>query len=201
MAKQNRDDADKRRKMFEIAVGALQEKGWTVTRVPGWKPSERRLSRSGNRPLRATIRTSQDGWLSLPPKDSKGNRFGPLATADRVIVAALDPADTAYVLIYDFPADDIRQRFEDALKARQKAGYAVGKFGGMWVSLFGNAHPVYGVGRGVALKQDPITRLPLSGTANHDKAVTLTEVIADAKRQIAHVAGVEVSKVRISIEV
>jgi hypothetical protein len=194
-------DAEAKSRLFDIGVAALKQQGWTVQRASGSrKPSERLISRKG-KSLRATIRTSRDGWLAFPLKDAEGTRFGPLAKADRVLVVTPDQNDAGFALVYDFPADDIRKRFGDAFEARKKAGHAV-KGHGMWVSLFrrkGDGHPVYTVGGGVAADSKPIARVPIKA-AEKEPVSALADVIAAAKRQIAAAAGIDPSQVRISIE-
>jgi hypothetical protein len=193
--------AESKSQLFDIAIAALKQQGWTVRRATdSRKPSERMISRKG-KSMRATIRTSRDGWLAFPMKDADGTRFGPLAKADRVIVVTPDQNDPAYALVYDFPGDDIRKRFNDAFEARKKAGHAV-RAHGMWVSLFrrkGEGHPVYTVGGGVAADSRPIARVVIEAAATEPTSA-LADVIAAAKRQIATAAGVDPSHVRISIE-
>jgi hypothetical protein len=194
-------NAEIKSKLFGIGIAGLKQQGWTVERATdSRKPSERLISRKG-KSLRATIRTSRDGWLAFPLKDADGTQFGPLAKADRVIVVTPDQNDPAFALVYDFPGDDIRKRFKEAFEARKKAGHAV-KGHGMWVSLFrrkGQGHPVYTVGGGVAADNRPIARVPIEAVEN-EPAAALADVIAAAKRQIATAAGVDPSQVRISIE-
>jgi hypothetical protein len=194
-------DAEAKSKLFDIGIAALKRQGWTVQRAgSSRKPSERLISRKG-KSLRATIRTSRDGWLAFPLKDAEGTRFGPLAKADRVLVVTPDQNDAGYALVYDFSADDIRKRFTDAFEARKKAGHAV-KGHPMWVSLFrrkGEGHPVYTVGGGVALDSKPIARVSIEAAGKH-QVPALADVIAAAKRQIAAAAGVDPAQVRISIE-
>jgi len=192
-------------KLFDLAVAALKQDGWAVQRVAdSRKSSERMISKKG-KTLRVTIRTSRDHWLAFPMKDADGTQFGPLATADRVVVATPDPDDSAYALVFDFPADDIRKRFDKALAARTKAGHAVRKQQhGMWVSLFqreGEGHPIYTVGGGVAREYKPFARLPIDGAVSEQSPATLlSDLIATAKRKIAAAAGIDPSQVRISIE-
>jgi hypothetical protein len=194
-----------RRRLKEIALQALHDQGWSVERWPGSrKSSERRITKRGQS-LRATIRTARDRWLAFPLTDTNGTRFGPLAAADRVIVPTLDPEDDGYALVFDFPADDIRQRFKKAYEARKRAGHAVPNDGrGIWISLFKrDGHPVYSIGGGAALDQKWFARVPLDrkDTSKQTAAPTsLAEAIAAAKSQIAAAAGVRPEQVRISIE-
>jgi hypothetical protein len=201
VARKAAKNAEIKSALFDIAVGALKQQGWSVQRaLDSRKPSERLISKKG-KSLRATVRTSQDGWLAFPLKDADGTRFGPLAKADRVIVVTPDRSDAAYALVYDFPGDDIRKRFSEAFEARKKAGHAVKGYG-LWVSLFrrkGEGHPVYTVGGGVAAENKPIARVPIEAAVK-EPAAGLADVIAAAKRQIAAAAGVDPSQVRISIE-
>jgi hypothetical protein len=128
-----------------------------------------------------------------------------LAAADRVVVPTLDPNDGRYALVFDFPGDDIRQRFKKAYEARRRAGHAVSEDSrGIWISLFKrDGHPVYSIGGGAALDYKQIARLPLDDQTTSGQipaAVTLSDAIAAAKQQIAAAAGVNPDQVRISIE-
>jgi len=201
-------DSSGQKRLFAIAEAALKDQGWRLERpTDSRKPSERLMTKRGHT-LRATIRTSQDEWLAFPLKDAKGTKFGPLATADRVVVATLDPEDSNYALVFDFPAEDVRERFKKAFDARKRAGLAVVRMQhGMWVSLFRHdgQHPVYYIGGGIALEYKPIARVSLVDEARavddgESTAASLSDVVAAAKRRIAAAAGVTPEQVRISIE-
>ena len=56
--------------LFEIAVDALKDQGYTVERIARvGKSSIRKITKNGKSQV-ATIRTSQDTWIAFPRNDT-----------------------------------------------------------------------------------------------------------------------------------
>src|SRR6266481_6912144 len=60
------EKASMKKRLFAIAVQALEAEGWRVERERGsGKSSVRRITKDGHSKL-VTIRTSQDTWIAFP---------------------------------------------------------------------------------------------------------------------------------------
>jgi hypothetical protein len=207
-----------RRGLFAFAQEALENEGWTVSRVArGGKASLREISRNGQR-HRVSIRTSQDAWIAFPPK-TKGSGWVTLDDVDYVVASSVNDRDNPSIArVHMIPGDVARAAFDRAFAARKAAGYTLPAGRGIWLSLYEREadSPVTLVGAGLGLDHAAIatrdlTREPLLAEAGDDdepvdeqadpeplSAASLT--ISEAKRLLALGLGVPEASVRIVIE-
>ena len=111
----------------------------------------------------SSLRSSQNGWIGYNVSDD-GKTFSPLGAVKNVLVAATDGKDNpAKIMIYEFDADLVHERFQKNLEARRAAGYLVPPGTPIFISLFekdGSAGPLT-VGGGLGLEFDPIAVYPI----------------------------------------
>ena len=201
--------------LVEAAKNALSSSGYEIERIPGrcrsnvWK-----VTKGGVEQL-ASIRTTRDRWFAFPPLDDK---WKTLDDVEIVIVSAVDdPEDPRSAQVYLFSAEEVRERFNAAYEARIEAGQKVRHNFGMWVCLDEDTRGIAAsVGSGIANQYDPIAEFTLDqieasepsqrevqGHAeNQDTGpVTISEVLASAKTQIAQMAGVGISQVKLDLKI
>jgi len=202
----------RKKRLFQIGIETLQKQGWTVTREKGLgKSSVRRITKNGESKL-VSIRTTQDQWIAFPPNPkSKG-----WITLDDVHVVLGVSVDTNVppqdALVHWLPADEMRRRFDLALKARKEAKRVQPDRRGVWIPLYqrdiDNSENVSYVGGGAGLDYPPIARVPMNdGGIERPRvgdAVTLSDesplTISQAKRRLALTFGVPESSIKISVE-
>lgn len=206
---------ERKKRLFEIGVEALQKHGWTVTKEKMGKSSVRRISKNGDSKL-VSIRTTQDQWIAFPPKpDRKG--WITLDDVDVVVAVSVDDHDPPReALVHMLPADDMRERFGAALKARVAANRVQPDRRGVWIPLYeredDNRENVSYIGGGAGLDHPAIARVPISGGGIAPPPVAGDEVndgdghdddlltIAEAKRRLARTLGVPESSIKIMVE-
>jgi hypothetical protein len=201
--------------LFQIAVEALEKRGWTVDRIPrSGKSSVRRIVNK-NVTKTVSIRTSQDTWIAFPRR-AADDAWATLADVDYVIAATVDDRDNPrFAQVHMIEGDEIRARFDRAYAARKKAGYSMPVGRGIWLSLYDKeAHlPVTLVGAGAGLDHPAIVRVPLTvEKSSNALEQTLSELdpqdveledppltIPEAKRRLALSLGVKVENITITI--
>lgn len=118
-------------------------------------------------------------------------------------------------LVHWLPADEMRERFDLALKARRAAKRVRPQRRGVWIPLYERedaSENVSYVGGGAGLDHPPIARVPMNGAGDapppsaddfvddgeDEERDVLT--IAEAKRRLALTLGVPVSSIKITVE-
>lgn len=199
-------------RLFQIAVTALEDQGWTVERVPGsGKSSVRRISKRDQSKI-VSIRTTQDTWIAFP-RTSDDSDWITLSDVDAVVAASVnDQHDPRFAKVHIIDGAEMRSRFDRAYTARIKAGHSIPPGRGVWVSLYNPEanDPVSSVGAGAGLKHPAIATVPLDaesggGTEGRadQEAAGMEEpplTIAEAKRRLAITLGVDPSNIKISVE-
>jgi hypothetical protein len=204
---QNRAKVDLRHQLKKAAEQALRQEGWSVEKVSGsGKSSLRRITR-GSASKVVSIRTTQDTWIAFPRIDEQDN-FGTLPEVDAVVASSVNDRDDPQVaLVHLLDGEEMRARFNRAVKARKSAGYNLPIGRGIWIALYEEEQesPANKVGAGAGLANPPIARIPLNENKNlalPQKPTMATEAmtIPEAKRRLAAAFGVEPSNVKITIE-
>jgi hypothetical protein len=205
----------RKKRLFQIGLETLARSGWDITKEKLGKSSVRRITRSGESKL-VSIRTTQDQWIAFPPKP-EGKGWVTLDEVDVVLAVSVDanvpPKDA---LVHWLPGDEMRKRFDLALKARKAADRVQPARRGIWIPLYERedaSENVSYVGGGAGLDHPPIARVPMNGggltpppiVEDHsaprnrdDKETVLT--IAEAKRRLALTLGVPESSIKIMVE-
>lgn len=200
--------------LFQAALGAIENQGWTVERIArSGKSSVRRITK-GKITKTVSIRTSQDTWIAFL-RNSTGTGWSTLDDVDYVVAASVDDRhQPRFAQIHMIDADEVRDRFNRAYIARKQANHALPENRGIWISLYEKESndPVSLIGAGAGLKHAPIARVPLDNQQTDDAVpdskeedaqntaqedATLT--IAEAKRRLALAFGVNESDVKITI--
>jgi hypothetical protein len=140
-----------------------EKEGYRLTRLPGrgrsnvWK-----VERNG-KSQRASFRTTQDRWIAFPPLD-RGVRWKTLDEVEVVFVAAVnDRDDPRDIEVYEFPAGEVRDRFNAAYAARAAAHQNLRDDFGMWVGLDADPRGIpASTGSGLANKYKPIAVYPIT---------------------------------------
>jgi len=217
---------DLRNKLFNLGVQALQEQGWNVERAAGLgKSSVRRITKPGEKPLLVSIRTTQDTWIAFP-KEKDGKSWVTLSEVDLVAAVSVDDYyNPRFAQVHLIPGNEMRERFDRAYAARQKAGHKIPLGRGVWVSLYipdSNDTPTH-VGAGAGLVHPAIKRVPLDSNGldrtPHSQSAggggtpgspnpALAEMdedepsltIPEAKRRLGISLGVDPSQIKIIVE-
>ena len=203
---------ERKKRLFEIGVQTLEARGYVVEREPGIrKSSVRRITKDGESQMVA-IRTTQDQWMAFPENDSGG--WGTLEDVDLVVVVSVDSWETPRLgLVHLFDQADITARFDRARQARLDAGRVNPASHGLYVSLYDEetgADP-YLVGAGAGRASPPIARVPLDppsaplpplsqGPVSEEAPVAPAEMIAEFRRSLALILGVDPSAIKISVD-
>jgi hypothetical protein len=196
-----------KQRLFEIGIETLEAQGYVVNRVPGsGKSSVRQITKDGESKV-VSIRTTQDQAIAFPRlKDDSG--WKTLDEVDMVVAVSVDDRDdprNGKVHLLD--GDEMRDRFDQAYKARLKAGQQIPLGRGVWLGLYRryDGKRVRLVGAGAGLDHKPVAVVPLAradadddSTIEHALPATLS--IAQAKRLLATSLGVEESSIKITVE-
>jgi hypothetical protein len=194
---------DRRARLFQVGIEALQQQGWSVDRIKGFGSSVRLITKGGKR-RKVSIRTSQDTWIAFP-RNHEDNGWGTLSEVDVVIAVSVDDRhNPKFAQVHMIEASEMRERFDRAYAARIKEDYQIPLGRGVWVPLYypDEKDPVTHVGGGAGNDHPPIARVPLdpedSDEDTDGKERPLT--IAEAKRRLALTLGVDPSHIRITVE-
>lgn len=198
-------------RLFEIGLEALKEQGWHVGRVQGiGKSSVRRITKGGKSQL-VSIRTSQDTCIAFP-RNKHDDAFETLSDVDMVLAVSVDDRhEPRFAQVHMIPADEMRERFDRAYRARKKSGYKLPLGRGIWVPLYDRdaTDPVTHVGAGAGVTHPPIARVPLNFDASRSDLGVAAKIgngsdepltIPEAKRRLALTLGVDPSRVKITVE-
>ncbi len=205
------EKVSRRDRLFQIGLETLHQNGWKVERIPGFGKSSVRRIKKGGKSRKVSIRTSQDTWIAFPRNDAD-NGWVTLSDVDAVLAVSVDDRhDPKFAQVHMIEADEMRQRFDRAYRARVKAGYSIPLGRGVWVSLYhpDETDPVTHVGGGVGLDHPPIARVPLEQEESNSDDIVETKnldggdeplTIAEAKRRLALTLGVDPSSIKITVE-
>jgi hypothetical protein len=209
--------------LVDAAKRGAEDAGYALSRMPGRGLSNIWNIEKNGKTLKASIRTTRDRWVAFPPLEG-GTRWKTLDEVDVVIVATLDSKDDPRrVEVYIFPANEVRERFNEAYAARTKAGHQQKDNFGMWVALDPDARGIAAsVGSGLAGKYKPVATYLIetliaaatsSGAPAEDKSLadeeieqetrpaTIAEVLDWARERVAEIAGVRVDAVKLDLKV
>ncbi|HKV03937.1 MAG TPA: hypothetical protein VJO53_02395 [Candidatus Acidoferrales bacterium] len=200
-----------RDRLFQIGLETLQQQGWKVERIPGiGKSSVRRITKAG-KSRKVSIRTTQDTWIAFP-RNHADKGWETLSDVDLVLAVSVDDRHAPkFGQAHLIEADEMRQRFDRAYRARKAQGYKIPLGRGVWLSLYhpDSTDPVTHVGGGIGLDHPPIARVPLEPEEPaSDVIAKMTEAangherltIAEAKRRLAMALGVDPSNIKITVE-
>lgn len=152
---------------------------------------------------------------NLPARDPKGQGWITLDNVDVVLAVSVDdPESPRKALVHWLPADEMRDRFNQALEARKGAKRNMRQRDGIWIPLYereDDSVNVSYVGGGAGLDHPAIATVPLSvghtppppptphpASGNGAEAAGLT--IAQAKRGLSAHFGVPEAGITITIE-
>ena len=202
-----------------IAKLAFQNLGYSARRLPGrGKANVWEVTRGGETHL-MSVRTSRDRSFAFPRLK---NGWKTLDDVDLVMVVSVDDRyEPKNAEVYVFPADEVHERFNAALKARLEYGQTVRFDYGMWVRLDTDKRGIArSVGSGIADKfpreavysladfdapddgeEAPDELLEGGGIEGSQAPGTIAEVISSATQQIAALAGVEPERVKLELKI
>ncbi len=204
-------------RLFQVALDALEDAGWTVERVAGsGKSSVRRITK-GDESKVVSIRTTQDTCIAFPRTEGDKS-WRTLDEVDAVVPVSVDDKENPkFAKVHIIDGDEIRARFNRAYKARRSAGHKIPIGRGVWVSLYlpEADNPVSHVGAGAGLEFPPIAIVPLvleeeAEDATSDDGLEVDSIsppsgeaplsIAEAKRRLAETFRVDPSSIKIIVE-
>lgn len=198
-----------KKRLLQIGLETLRAKGWTVERTSGGA-SVRMIKKGGEQPRRISIRTSQDQWIAFP-RNAEDSGWTTLSEVEVVLAVSVAGPEA---LVHWLEADELRERFDRAYKARLDANYRIPLGRGVWVPLYipEDGTPTH-AGGGAGLDHPEIARVPLEGPADtappseppapsrsHSAAEDKPLTIAEAKRRLALTFGVSEANIKISVE-
>ena len=208
--------------LVSAATRALVNAGFAPKRVPGRGRSNVWEVEENGRRKRVSIRTTKDRWFGFPPLE-KGTKWKTLDDVAIVIVAAVDDSDDPRAVeVYRFDAGEVRRRFGASYAARIDAGQKVPDDFGMWLNLDVDDRGLpASIGAGLAAAYPPIATFPLEeliaepaakpavvpedgpavGTAATRQPQTIADVIDDARKHIATLAGVRTEAVKLDCRI
>jgi hypothetical protein len=195
--------------LVTAAKEAAQKAGYVLKRVPGRGLSNVWEIAKDGKVERASIRTTRDRWIAYQPLE-KGTRWKTLDDVQWVIVAAVDKRDDPEnVEVYLFPAADVRKRFKDAYKARIADGQTQQDSFGIAASVGSGLVDAFKPIAKFSIKSLLATGTQLQSEEPHvpgdmgdvmPTLNTISEVLAWARQQVAQLAGVEISAVKLDLK-
>jgi hypothetical protein len=207
------DETTKWRLMVGAAKSALDQAGYSMAKIPGRGLSNVWNLEKDGKTKAACIRTTRDRWIAFPPLE-KATKWKTLDGVELVVVATVDSRDDPQnVQVYVFPADEVRKRFNANVAARLKAGQPPRDNFGMWVALDLDQRGLpASVGSGIIDAYKPIAEFSLQAllqaldvTSEDEpdevKPTTVAEVMADARKRVAHILGVQPDSIKLDLKV
>jgi hypothetical protein len=208
------DETTKWRLMVGAAKSALDQAGYSMSKIPGRGLSNVWNLEKDGKTKAACIRTTRDRWIAFPPLE-KATKWKTLDGVELVVVATVDSKDDPQkVQVYLFPADDVRKRFNANVAARLTAGQPPRDNFGMWVALDLDQRGLpASVGSGIIEKYKPIAEFSLQAllgatfnVASEDEPdevqpTTVAEIMADARERVAHILGVQPDAIKLDLKV
>jgi len=157
--------------LVSAAMRALENEGY-LERMSGRGMScNFSLTKKDGRQERVAIRTTNDRDFTFTSWDY-GKKWKPLDDVDLVVVAAVDdPRHPRKVEVYRFAREEVRERFDEAYRARKAAGIHKDGKCQMWVGLdAANRGWPKSAGAGLADIHSPVVTYPLGALiAEHGK--------------------------------
>lgn len=207
------DKPARRKELFRIGIEATEKHLGKTERIPRIGKSSVRLATKGNKRYQVAIRTTQDGWIGF---QRNGKGWNTLSGMDWVVIVSVDDRHNPKMArVHLIPGDEMRDRFDRAYAARIAAGHKIPNRQPMWISVYDEDknEPISLVGAGVGLAHPAIAEVPLQlGTTRElmhketehaalDTALSFEKIIADAKRGLSLSLGVDISRIKIIVEV
>ncbi len=206
-------------RLFKMGVKHLEQEGWKVERVKMGKSSVRQI-RKGDQTQLASIRTSQDQWLSNA-REKDDSAWSTLENVDVVVIVSVnDRENPTKGLVHGIPQSAVKDSLDRAYKARLKAGYVIRVGRGVFVLIYHKdlQSPVTHVGGGLGRTYPPVAEFPVGplpidvkeaqgvsglpptqdGSEEHDEEKPLT--IPEAKRRLAITFGCDPANIKIIVE-
>ncbi len=215
-----------RKRLFQIGIEALEDKGWKVERIPRRGKSSLRRITKGTTSREVAIRTTQDTYIAFP-RDETDTGWVTLSDVDAVVAVSVDDRESPkFARVHMIEGDDMRDRFDRAYAARLAAGHTIPIGRGVWVPLYIDdaPSPPSHVGGGAGNGDAEIARVPLHldelrGAVRSARTPEVEErsdadlvepediddhseplTIGEAKRRLALSLGVNASNIRITVE-
>jgi len=201
-----------RKQMFRIGIEATEKHLGKTERIPRIGKSSVRLAVKGNKRSKVAIRTTQDLWIGF---QRNGKGWNTLADMDWIVVVSVDDRDNPKLArAYLIPGDEMRDRFNRAYSARLAAGHTISTGKPMFIYFYGEdkSEPVNMVGAGAGHAHPAIAEVPLQRgntqemvrkepeqTAS-ETVLSFDKIIADAKRGLSLSLGVDISRIKIIVE-
>jgi hypothetical protein len=201
-----------RKDLFRIGIEVTEQQLGKTERIPRIGKPSVRLVRNGNKHYKVAIRTTQDGWIGF---QRNGKEWNTLTGMDWVVIVAVDDRHNPKLArVHLIPGDEMRDRFDRAYSARTAAGHRIPNGQPMWISVYGEdkSEPVSLVAAGVGLIHPAIAEVPLQRGSSQelvrkepeqtalDTARSFEKIIADAKRGLSLSLGVDISRIKIVVE-
>jgi hypothetical protein len=172
-----------RRALFEFAVRVLQDDGYDVAHVSGGMDSSVRSITKAGVSHRVAIRTSQDDLIAFRPKHD-GDGWVTLDDVEFVVVATVNDANNpTEARLHLIPAEEARDRWNRAYRARRGAGHDLADGRSVWLSLYDQeaASPETLVGAGMGLAHPAFVR-GLAATFDVPKSTITIEFTPERAR-------------------
>lgn len=201
----------------QAARRALEDARFNVERLPGRGRSNMwNIERDGETVI-ASVRTSQDRFVAFPPLNN-GASWKTLDEAEKVVIATVDDPETPEnVEVYLFDAAEVRKRFDASYQARRDAGHSIKNDFGMWLAIdVDDRDTPAAIGSGLVEGHPPIATFSIdelrpaaevSDTVPRSKAdsppapVTIADVLARARGDIAMIASVSENAIHLEIKI
>lgn len=216
-------ESERWRLMVSAAKSGMAAQGYSLARVPGrGKSNVWHVTKDGETRM-VSIRTTRVRYIAFPPLE-RGTKWKTLDDVELVAVAAVDSKDAPEnIVVYLFPAADLRQRFHASYAARVKDGQSIKDNFGMWVELDRDDRGIpASVGTGIIEHYNPIGVYAIADLlpkhskveANDEKPgqavdeipapprlATIAEVMAWARNRVAQIVGVRAEAVKLDLKV